>query len=144
MTILYTAVATTIGGRDGHTRSDDGLIDLDVATPRALGGSGAVGTNPEQLYAAAYSACFGGAIDWVARKQKLITGKVAITARVSFCREEGGAKLAVELIGRFPELAHADAMALMAAAHQVCPQSRANRGNVDVTLTVDDGAPEAA
>ena len=144
MTILYTAVATTTGGRDGHTRSDDGVIDLDVATPRALGGSGGAGTNPEQLYAAAYSACFGGAIDWAARKQKLITGKVTVTANVSFCREEGGAKLAVELIGHFPELSHDDAMALMTAAHQICPQSKANRGNIEVTLSVGNGTPEAA
>src|SRR5438045_965431 len=80
---LYTAVATSTAGRDGRSKSDDGVLDLNLVVPKSLGGSGAPGTNPEQLFAAGYSACFGGAIAHVARSQKITTGPVAVTAHVT-------------------------------------------------------------
>ena len=137
MTPLYTASATATGGRDGRVSSDDGQLDLPITMPRALGGSGAPGTNPEQLFAAGYAACFGSALGLVARMQKITTGPVEITAKVSIGRAGMGFGLAVELHGRFPELSAEQATALMKAAHEVCPYSNATRGNVSVTLVVD-------
>ena len=133
---LYTATATAVGGRDGRVTSDDGTLDHAVTMPRGLGGNGAPGTNPEQLFAAGYAACFGSALGLVARLQKVQTGPVSITARVSIGPAGGGFGLAVELTGALPELPQAQAEALMAAAHEVCPYSKATRGNVAVTLRV--------
>ena len=138
MTPLYTAQATATAGRAGHVSSDDGTLSLDLSVPKGLGGPGGAGTNPEQLFAAGYSACFGGALGLVAGKQKVQTGKVHITAKVSIGKTEaGGFGLAVELEGAFPELADkALAQRLMEAAHQVCPYSNATRNNVEVKLSV--------
>jgi osmotically inducible protein OsmC len=129
---LYTAVATATGGRDGHIRSNDGALDLAVATPRELGGAGGVGTNPEQLFAAGYAACFGSALALVARRQKITTGPVAITAHVSIGAVGAGFGLAVELVADLPELPREQAQALLEAAHEVCPYSNATRGNIVV------------
>jgi lipoyl-dependent peroxiredoxin len=138
LAVLYTATATAKGGRDGHVRSDDGTLDLPVTMPRSLGGSGAPGTNPEQLFAAGYSACFGSALGLVARMQKINVGPFDITAKVSIGKTDaGGFGLSVELRGRFESLAREQAQALMEAAHQVCPYSNATRGNIQVTLSVD-------
>src|SRR3954447_8044644 len=101
---LYTATATATGGRDGEVRSDDGTLTLTVTPPRELGGSGA-GTNPEQLFAAGYAACFGSALTLVARRQKITTGPVAITARVTLGPTGAAFGLAVELSAHIPELA---------------------------------------
>ena len=136
MNPLYTATASARGGREGHVKTDDGVIDLDVAMPKALGGSGNPGTNPEQLFAAGYAACFGSALGLVARMQRVQIGAVEITANVTIGKDEGGFGLAVEIVGHFPELPAERAEALMEAAHKVCPYSRATRGNLDVTLTV--------
>ena len=131
---LYTAVATASSGRDGRVKSDDGALDLAVVPPRALGGSGAAGTNPEQLFAGGYAACFGSAVAHVARAQKLKTGPVTITARVDIGPSGQGFGLAVALEASIPELPRDQAEALLAAAHQVCPYSNATRGNIAVDI----------
>jgi lipoyl-dependent peroxiredoxin len=133
---LYTASATSTGGRDGHVRSDDGVIDLAVHSPKALGGSGAVGANPEQLFAAGYSACFGSALAHVARAKKITTGPVTITANVTIGPVANVFGLAVELIAALPELPREQAEALVRAAHEVCPYSNATRGNIVVDVRV--------
>jgi lipoyl-dependent peroxiredoxin len=135
---LYTAVATAHGGRTGRVRSNDGLIDISLAMPTSLGGPGGQGTNPEQLFAAGYSACFESALRLVARRQKAPLEDASITAHVTIGRtDDGGFGLAVELHGNLTGVGKAAAQALMEAAHQVCPYSRATRGNIPVTLLVD-------
>lgn len=134
--ILYTATASAVGGRDGRARSDDGALDVVVNTPRALGGAGGAGTNPEQLFAAGYAACFGSALSYVARAQKIVTGPVEITARVGIGPVGAGFGLSVDLVAALPELPREQAVALVEAAHQVCPYSNATRGNIPVTLSV--------
>ncbi len=131
---LYTASATASNGRDGRVKSDDGNLDLAVVPPKAMGGSGAPGTNPEQLFAAGYSACFGSAFAHVARQQKIVTGPVSITAHVSIGPVGAGFGLAVELVAHAPELPREQAEALLQAAHQVCPYSNATRGNIAVDI----------
>jgi lipoyl-dependent peroxiredoxin len=133
--ILYTATATAFGGRDGRVASDDGVLDLTVTPPPGLGGKGGA-TNPEQLFAAGYSACFGSAVAHVARAKKITTGPIEITAKVGLGPAGAGFGLAVELEAKLPELARADAEALVAAAHQVCPYSNATRNNIPVTIRV--------
>jgi len=131
---LYTAVATATGGRDGRARSDDGVLDVALVPPKALGGGGATGTNPEQLFAAGYAACFGSAIGAVARAQKITTGAVSVTTKVTLGTIGPGYGLAVELEVSLPELPRDKAEALVAAAHQVCPYSNATRGNIAVDV----------
>ena len=133
---LYTAVASASGGRDGRVKSDDGQVDLAVVPPKALGGNGAAGTNPEQLFAAGYAACFGSALGHVARAKKITTGPVTITAKVSIGPVGQAFGLAVELVASLPELPRDQAEALVHAAHQVCPYSNATRGNIVVNLTI--------
>ncbi|HRE88964.1 MAG TPA: organic hydroperoxide resistance protein [Myxococcota bacterium] len=130
---LYTATATAIGGRDGKARSDDGKLEVAIAPPRELGGNGA-GTNPEQLFAAGYAACFGSALSHVAKLQKIQTGPVSVTAKVAIGPAGAGFGLAVELVVDVPELDRTTAEALVATAHQVCPYSNATRGNIAVDL----------
>ena len=131
---LYTAVATATGGRDGRTRTDDGTLDLAIVPPKALGGGGAPGTNPEQLFAAGYAACFGSAVGAAARIQKVKTGPVSVTSRVTIGSIGQGYGLAVELEVSIPELPRDQAEALVQLAHQVCPYSNATRGNIVVDL----------
>jgi len=137
---LYTTGATSVGGRDGRVRSEDGKIDMQVSTPKELGGPGGAGTNPEQLFAAGYAACFESALRLVARMQKkAITPEASITAKVTLGKTDAGAyEIAVELHGRLPGMPREEAKALLDAAHQVCPYSRATRGNIEVTLFVED------
>jgi Ohr subfamily peroxiredoxin len=130
---LYTAVATATSGREGRAKSDDGLLDVVLAPPRALGGSG-TGTNPEQLFAAGYAACFGSAVTHIARAQKIKTGPVTITANVALGAVGQGFGLAVELLASIPELPREQAEALVKAAHEVCPYSNATRGNIAVEV----------
>ena len=130
---LYTAVASATNGREGRIKSDDGTLDLPVSPPKARGGNGA-GTNPEQLFAAGYSACFGSAFSHVARLQKIKTGPVTITAHVTIGTVGEAFGLAVELVAEAPELPREQAEALLRAAHQVCPYSNATRGNIVVDL----------
>ncbi|HEY4241214.1 MAG TPA: organic hydroperoxide resistance protein [Kofleriaceae bacterium] len=132
---MYTAVATAIGGRDGHAKSDDGVLDVRISPPKALGGKD-VGTNPEQLFAAGYAACFGSALSHVARAQKITIGEINITARVTLGQVGQGFGLAVELDAHLPDLPHDQAQKLVEAAHAVCPYSNATRGNIEVDLKV--------
>lgn len=133
--ILYTAVATATSGREGRAKTDDGKLDVALAPPPSLGGSGA-GTNPEQLFAAGYSACFGSAVMHVARHQKINAGPVSITAHVSLGPVGAGFGLKVALVATIPELPRDQAEALVKAAHQVCPYSNATRGNIEVDVSV--------
>lgn len=132
---LYTANASATAGRDGRVKSDDGHLDLAVVPPKALGGSGA-GTNPEQLFAGGYAACFGSALAHVARAQKISTGPVSVAAQVTIGSVGQGFGLEVELVVTAPELPREQAEALVHAAHEVCPYSNATRGNIPVTLRV--------
>lgn len=135
---LYTATATAKGGRDGRATSDDGVLDVALVVPKGLGGPGGSGTNPEQLFAAGYSACFASAVGHVARAQKLKTGTVAVTAKVSIGPVGQAFGLAVELRVSVPEVTREQAQALIAAAHEVCPYSNATRGNIVVDLQLAD------
>ncbi|WP_030545444.1 organic hydroperoxide resistance protein [Streptomyces albus] len=134
--VLYTAIATAEGGRDGRVASDDGKLDVVVNPPKELGGSGA-GTNPEQLFAAGFSACFQSALGVVARQRKAdITGS-RVTAKVGIGKTEaGGFGLEVELAVSIPGADEATVRELTEAAHQVCPYSNATRGNIKVDLSV--------
>ena len=135
MSAVYTAVATATGeGRSGHTRTDDGRIDLDLAVPEEMGGPGG-GTNPEQLFAAGYAACFHSALKLVARRRKATVTDSAVTAEVGIGPDDaGGFALEVTLRVELGGIDQATAEQLVEAAHQVCPYSRATRGNVPVTL----------
>ncbi|MET0508774.1 MAG: organic hydroperoxide resistance protein [Burkholderiaceae bacterium] len=137
---LYTAQATSTGGRTGKTESSDGAIKLELSTPKGLGGSGGSGTNPEQLFAAGYSACFIGAMKAVAAKQKLsLPNELSIKSDVSIgplTGKEGAFGIAVDMAISVPGMERAAAEKLVADAHEVCPYSNATRGNVDVKLTV--------
>jgi len=139
MKTLYTASATTHGGRAGKVESSDGVLDLNLFMPEEMGSDGGTGTNPEQLFAAGYAACFESALRLVAGNQEKDLGDASITANVGLGRDSSGNfGLAVELVGRMPNLPREEAEGLMAAAHQVCPYSCATCGNVDVGLTVED------
>ncbi len=136
---LYTAHATVTGGRDqGHGETSDGALDVQLRTPTEMGGEGG-GTNPEQLFAVGYAACFEGALGVVARLEKVDLGAVSIASSVSLITTENrGFNVAVDLEVTLPGIDDADqAVAVVLAAHQVCPYSNATRGNVDVTLTAN-------
>lgn len=135
MSTLYEARATVVGGREGHVRSDDGLLDLQLSMPKALGGK-EDGTNPEQLFAAGYAACFQSAMGFVARQQKIALTGSQVTGTVGLLPIEVGFKLEVALDIETQGLSQADAEALVATAHKVCPYSNATRGNIDVAITV--------
>ncbi|MEP7302543.1 MAG: organic hydroperoxide resistance protein [Caldimonas sp.] len=135
--ILYTAHATSTGGREGTSKSDDGVLDLKLTTPKGLGGNGAVGTNPEQLFAAGYSACFIGAMKHVAMLQKIaLPADTSINADVGIGQIPQGFGIQVWLHVHIPGMENDAARKLVEAAHQVCPYSNATRGNVEVTLDV--------
>jgi Ohr subfamily peroxiredoxin len=135
MSALYTATATATNGRTGSIRSDDGHLSHPLSMPKELGGPGGDGTNPEQLFAAGYAACFGSALGLVARQKKIAIGEVAITAKVGLVKDETSFKLEVTLHGEFKSIPQDQAHELMEAAHAVCPYSKATRGNITVTLT---------
>ena len=135
--VVFTAESTaTGGGRDGHVKSSDSRIDLDTRPPKEAGGSGE-GTNPEQLFSAGYAACFLGALRLVARNNDVkLDDATGITAQVGFGKDpEGGFGINAHLIGYLPGLEQSVADDLMDKAHQVCPYSKATRGNVDVSLS---------
>ena len=141
---IYTAHAHVTGGRaDGHGTTDDGLLEVDLRRPKEMGGE-RDGTNPEQLFAVGYAACFEGALGTVARREKLEVGDVAIDSSVSLIpTEERGFKLAVELVVTLPSVPdEAQAIGLVQAAQKVCPYSNATRGNIDVTLTANGATVE--
>ena len=138
MDVLYTAEATATGGRkNGHAWSSDGAIDVQINPPKEVGGSGQ-GTNPEQLFAAGYAACFDNALASVARIDKVDPGPTSVTALVGLAKhpEGDGFVIDVELRVTVPNLSRHDAEDLVAKAHRRCPYSRATRGNVDVRLTL--------
>ena len=139
MSALYSTEARAVGGRAGHVKSSDGLISLDLAMPKELGGKGGA-TNPEQLFAAGYSACFESAMRFIAGKQKLSLTDAAVTAKIDLLPNgEGGFRLGAALTAETKGLDQAAAEALVAAAHKVCPYSNALKGNVDVALSVQTG-----
>ena len=140
MNVLYTASATATGdGRNGHTRSSDGIIDQELATPVEMGGAGGA-TNPEQLFAAGYAACFLSAMKMIARKEKAPIADAAVTADVGIGpNDAGGFGLTVALHVEMSGVDEATAQKLADAAHQVCPYSNATRGNIDVTVDVITG-----
>ena len=137
---VYTAHATSTGGRTGTTESSDGAIKLALVTPKELGGAGGAGTNPEQLFAAGYSACFIGAMKAVAARQKIVLpAEVSIKSDVSIgpmTGKEGAFGISVAMAISVPGMDRAAAEKLVATAHEVCPYSNATRGNIDVALTV--------
>jgi osmotically inducible protein OsmC len=141
---LYTAKAHVTGGRmEGHGHSSDGALDVQLRIPEQMGGPGG-GTNPEQLFAVGYAACFEGALGVVARRTKVEAGDAAIDSEVSLSPDgQGGFLLSVGLDVTLPSVADADAaVELVRAAHQVCPYSNATRGNIEVTLTANGAAVE--
>ncbi|MEV5881311.1 organic hydroperoxide resistance protein [Streptomyces sp. NPDC052020] len=131
--VLYTAVATAENGRDGRVATDDGKLDVVVNPPKEMGGSGA-GTNPEQLFAAGYSACFQGALGVVAREEGVDVSGSTVTAKVGIGKNDDGFGIIVEISANIPGVDAQAAKALVEKAHQVCPYSKATRGNITVTL----------
>ncbi|MFM2252082.1 MAG: hypothetical protein RJB68_419 [Pseudomonadota bacterium] len=134
--VLYTAHATSTGGRDGTTRTSDGFLDLKLAVPKEMGGPGG-GVNPEQLFASGYSACFIGAMKFVAGTQKIaLPADTSINASVGIGQIPQGFGIEVALEVSIPGMDRAAAEALVAKAHEVCPYSNATRGNIEVTITI--------
>jgi lipoyl-dependent peroxiredoxin len=134
---LFTATATATGGRNGHTQASDGSVSADLSVPKAMGGPGKPNTTtPEHLFAAGYAACFGGALDFVAKQHKKDATKASVTANVSIGpRDGGGFGLAVKLHVEDKSLPQAELQALATEAHEkICPYSHATRGNVDVKI----------
>ena len=133
--IVYTAHAHTVGGRGGSAKTDDGKLDVKLAYPPALGGDGN-GTNPEQLFAAGYGACFTGALNLVAKGEGVKLGEHSVDVSVDLIKDALSFKIGVTLTLNAPDLDKAVAQGLLEKAHQVCPYSKATRGNVDVKLSV--------
>jgi osmotically inducible protein OsmC len=139
---LFTATATAIGGRNGHTESSDRVVSADLSVPKAMGGPGKPGTaTPEHLFAAGYAACFGGALDFVGKQQKKDASKAKVTTAVSIGpRDGGGFGLAVKMHVEDTSLPQAELAALVKEAHEkICPYSHATRGNVEVQFEVVGG-----
>jgi osmotically inducible protein OsmC len=135
--VLYRASSTATGGRDGRAVSSDGVLDVKLTTPKELGGAGGDGTNPEQMFAAGYSACFIGAMKFVANRDKLaMPADTKVTGNVGIGPIPNGFGIEVELQISTPGLSAADAQTLVDRAHIVCPYSNATRGNIDVRLTL--------
>jgi len=135
--VLYKASAHATGGREGHGATSDGVLDVTLTTPKELGGMGAVGTNPEQLFATGYSACFLGAMKFVAGKNKItLPNETTVAAVVGIGPIPTGFAITVDLSVTIPGMEKAAAQTLVEAAHVVCPYSNATRGNVAVTLAV--------
>lgn len=138
MPTIYTAEALSTGaGRNGHVATTTGYVDLDLAIPKEMGGAGDA-TNPEELFAAGYAACFHSALQAVARAQKIRVNDTSVGSRVHVIPIDAGFKLAVDLEVVIPDLEHTQAEQLVEAAHAMCPYSNATRGNIDVAITVTD------
>ena len=142
--VLYTAEAHVTGGRaEGHGKTSDGALEVDLRTPTEMGGDGG-GTNPEQLFAVGYAACFEGALGAVARRHKADVGDVSIDSKVDLITgEDRSFGVAVELHVTLPSIEGSDAVEIVREAHGVCPYSNATRGNIEVTLTANGAAVEA-
>ena len=134
---LYTTSVTAKGGRDGHVKSDNGIIEMEVRTPKALGGISDDFANPEMLFFFFFSACFDSALNLVLKKSRIETGETMVTAKVSIGQiENGGFGLAVELEVNVPSVSLEEAKSLVEKAHQVCPYSNATRNNIEVKMAV--------
>lgn len=132
--ILYTTSAVSVGGRDGHVKSEDGLIDMDLRLPVSMGGKGGT-ANPESLFASGYSACFNGALNLAARLKRIRVGETTVKITVTLGKDlEGNLQLGAKIEANVPGVSSEVAMELVADAHRICPYSRAIRGNVDVEL----------
>ncbi|MGE6461904.1 organic hydroperoxide resistance protein [Pseudoalteromonas tetraodonis] len=135
--VAYTAKATATGGREGVAKSDDGRLNVNLSTPKGLGGDDGQGTNPEQLFAAGYAACFIGALKFVAGSEKIaLPSDTYINSKVSIGAIDAGFGIAVKLAVSLGDMDKAAAQALVEKAHQVCPYSNATRGNIEVELSV--------
>ena len=135
--VAYTAKATATGGREGVAKSDDGRLNVNLSTPKGLGGDDGQGTNPEQLFAAGYAACFIGALKFVAGSEKVaLPSDTYINSKVSIGAIEGGFGIAVKLAVSLGNMDKSAAQELVNKAHQVCPYSNATRGNIEVELSV--------
>ncbi|MBK9571839.1 MAG: organic hydroperoxide resistance protein [Rhodoferax sp.] len=135
-TVIYKAHATATGGRDGSVKSSDGLLDLKLSVPREMGGAGG-GVNPEQLFAAGYSACFIGAMKFVAGLQKVaMPADASINATVGIGKIPAGFGIEVQMVVNLPGMDRTVAQALVDKAHEVCPYSNATRGNIEVNITL--------
>lgn len=135
--VLYRAKAKSTGGRDGKSMTPDGVLNLNLTTPKELGGAGGVGTNPEQLFAAGYSACFIGAMKFVSMQEKIkLPDSTSIEGNVGIGPIPGGFGIEVELQISIPEMDRATAQNIIEKAHRVCPYSNATRGNIEVKLTL--------
>ncbi|MBL8523910.1 MAG: organic hydroperoxide resistance protein [Betaproteobacteria bacterium] len=136
-TVLYKAHAKATGGREGRAVSSDNVLDVKLTTPKELGGAGAVGTNPEQLFAAGYAACFIGAMKFVAGTKKVkLPDDLSISSTVGIGKIPAGFGIEVDLVVSAPGMDKAEVQAIVDAAHQVCPYSNATRNNIDVRLSV--------
>lgn len=133
MSVIYTAHATSTGGRGGRVKTDDGKIDFALSSP----GAGGEGTNPEQLFASGYSACFGGAMQFLAKQKGLDLGEVTVNCDVNLHKSDDGFFLSAVMDVQLPNMADAEARQLIEETHAFCPYSRATRGNIDVTLKVN-------
>jgi Ohr subfamily peroxiredoxin len=137
MKTIYTAEATATGGRNGHVKSNNDILDLQVRSPRAMGGANDDYVNPEMLFAAGYSACFDSALNLVITQGVLETGETSVNAKISIGQIKNGVfGLAAELAVNIPDVSLEQAQELAEQAHQVCPYSNATRGNIEVELTV--------
>ena len=145
MQVLYTAKATSTGGRTGHMKSSDGLLDMDMRAPKEMGGPEGHFLNPEMLFAAGYAACFDSALDGTIKQEKIKTGPTTVTGEVSIGKQDnGGYSLAVILRIVIPGVDKAKAEELAHKAHQVCPYSNATRGNIEVQLIIQEAVPVVA
>lgn len=134
---LYKTKVTTHGGRNGHTRSEDGILDMELKKPKSLGGEGGDYSNPEQLFAAGYSACYGSALEHVAKEHKIDLGDYSVTATIKLGQTESGKlQLSAILDAFIPGVDVETGEKLVNEAHEVCPYSRATRDNIDVTLNL--------
>lgn len=137
MKSMYTAVVTATGGRNGKIVSDNGVLNLEVRTPKALGGANDDFTNPEQLFAGGYAACFDSALNLIIRQEKIKTGETSVKAQVDIGKlDKGGFGLAVKLWVNIPQVSPEQAQELAEKAHEVCPYSNATRGNIEVEISV--------
>ena len=145
MNVLYTAEATATGGRDGRARSSDGVLDLSLKPPKELGGPGGDTTNPEQLFAAGYSACFLSALSLIARSQKISAKQFTCTARIDLGQtDDGGFGIAAELRCELPNVEQSEAERLVRSAYRHCPYSKATRGNIAIDLYAGEKQVEIA
>ena len=137
MKTLYTAHATTTGGRNGHAETSDGALKLDLASPGAANAKAGT-TNPEQLFACGYAACFGGALDFIAKKQGVDVSNSTVNADVNLNQDDNGFFISAILHVKLPGMEKEKAEALVRATHDFCPYSKATRGNIEVTLKVNE------